>query len=329
MPRWPRRWRWRWFTHKPAISAVAVLRSSVSATRSRRSIFERRRPGPRAGTCTSVTTEHRCGRRRGSGHWPRGSRGRPPVYMTSTPDLGNCRGRKSWSRPSGWRPTVLKFPPGSRRTSPRNRSYWPDSPQTAEVWLVDGAPPAPGSVVVLPELAATLREYSRVGPDAIVRGPDRGGGGKGLANSTAAFSPPRISRATDRCGAPGPGGSLRMASGVHAAAVLGRHHPRPDLRDSRAGGVGGIPPFRCRPIPPVGRGVAAGLCRPVPIGRSGRGAGHRDPAVGCGLAGCPRGPDSDWPGHTVEEGPARRAVSRHPSRPRPPTFRWWMATATL
>ena len=44
-------------------------------------------------------------------------------------------------------------------------------PAAAEVWLVDGAPPVPGSVVVLPELAATLREYSRVGPDAIIRGP--------------------------------------------------------------------------------------------------------------------------------------------------------------
>ncbi len=43
-------------------------------------------------------------------------------------------------------------------------------PTAAEVWLVDGAPPIPGSRVVLPELAATLREYSRVGPNAIVRG---------------------------------------------------------------------------------------------------------------------------------------------------------------
>ena len=43
-------------------------------------------------------------------------------------------------------------------------------PSTADVWLVDGEPPRPGSRMVLPELAATLTEYSRVGPDAIVRG---------------------------------------------------------------------------------------------------------------------------------------------------------------
>ncbi len=44
-------------------------------------------------------------------------------------------------------------------------------PPTAKVWLAGGGPPAPGTVIALPELAATLREYSRDGPDAFVRGP--------------------------------------------------------------------------------------------------------------------------------------------------------------
>jgi gamma-glutamyltranspeptidase/glutathione hydrolase len=44
-------------------------------------------------------------------------------------------------------------------------------PETAAVWLPGGRPPAAGSVMRLPELAATLRAYAEHGPEAITRGP--------------------------------------------------------------------------------------------------------------------------------------------------------------
>lgn len=44
-------------------------------------------------------------------------------------------------------------------------------PETAAVWLPDGAPPAIGSVMRIPALAATLAAYGDRGPDAIVTGP--------------------------------------------------------------------------------------------------------------------------------------------------------------
>ena len=43
-------------------------------------------------------------------------------------------------------------------------------PETARVWLPDGRPPAPGDVLVLPELAATLADYAAEGPTAITDG---------------------------------------------------------------------------------------------------------------------------------------------------------------
>lgn len=44
-------------------------------------------------------------------------------------------------------------------------------PESAAVWLPYGAPPAVGSVMKLPRLAATLRAYAQWGPTAITRGP--------------------------------------------------------------------------------------------------------------------------------------------------------------
>jgi len=44
-------------------------------------------------------------------------------------------------------------------------------PETSEVWLPGGRPPAPGSTMRLPELAATLRDYADKGPSAITEGP--------------------------------------------------------------------------------------------------------------------------------------------------------------
>ncbi len=44
-------------------------------------------------------------------------------------------------------------------------------PETAAVWLPGGAPPAAGSVMRLPQLAATLEAYAEQGPEAITDGP--------------------------------------------------------------------------------------------------------------------------------------------------------------
>ena len=44
-------------------------------------------------------------------------------------------------------------------------------PESAEVWLPGGEPPAVGSVMTLPRLATTLRAYAQWGPAAIIRGP--------------------------------------------------------------------------------------------------------------------------------------------------------------
>jgi gamma-glutamyltranspeptidase/glutathione hydrolase len=44
-------------------------------------------------------------------------------------------------------------------------------PETAAVWLPGGEPPAAGSVMISPALAATLRAYAEHGPEAITGGP--------------------------------------------------------------------------------------------------------------------------------------------------------------
>jgi len=44
-------------------------------------------------------------------------------------------------------------------------------PESATRWLPGGEPPAPGSELALPELAATLARYAEEGPEAIVTGP--------------------------------------------------------------------------------------------------------------------------------------------------------------
>jgi gamma-glutamyltranspeptidase/glutathione hydrolase len=43
-------------------------------------------------------------------------------------------------------------------------------PETADVWLPGGSPPAAGSVMRLPQLAATLRNYRNEGPSALTQG---------------------------------------------------------------------------------------------------------------------------------------------------------------
>ncbi|MEM7249543.1 MAG: gamma-glutamyltransferase [Acidobacteriota bacterium] len=44
-------------------------------------------------------------------------------------------------------------------------------PEAVATWFPGGAAPAPGRRMVLPELAASLRSYARLGPDAFLRGP--------------------------------------------------------------------------------------------------------------------------------------------------------------
>lgn len=43
-------------------------------------------------------------------------------------------------------------------------------PETAKVWLPDGAPPSAGQSMRLPDLAATLRSYANRGPEAVTSG---------------------------------------------------------------------------------------------------------------------------------------------------------------
>lgn len=43
-------------------------------------------------------------------------------------------------------------------------------PETAAIWLPDGAPPAAGSIFKIPDLASTLRSYAENGPEAFTSG---------------------------------------------------------------------------------------------------------------------------------------------------------------
>jgi gamma-glutamyltranspeptidase/glutathione hydrolase len=52
-----------------------------------------------------------------------------------------------------------------------NRKLLLRFPETARVWLPGGEPPAVGSVLKLPELAATLGRYAEQGPQGITTGP--------------------------------------------------------------------------------------------------------------------------------------------------------------
>ncbi len=70
-------------------------------------------------------------------------------------------------------------------------------PESAQVWLPNGAPPAVGSVLRLPDLAATLERYAEQGPDGIATGPvaaaleraSRAYGGVLTATDLAAYRP--------------------------------------------------------------------------------------------------------------------------------------------
>src|SRR6185295_14491737 len=51
-----------------------------------------------------------------------------------------------------------------------NRKLLLRFPETARVWLPNGEPPAAGSILRLPDLAATLDRYAERGPEAITAG---------------------------------------------------------------------------------------------------------------------------------------------------------------
>jgi len=95
--------------------------------------------------------------------------------------------------------------------------------ETAEVWLPGGRPPTAGSLVRLPRLASTLRAYASDGPMAIMAGP------------AAAI----VEAVSDRHGGVLTAADLGLwlEGGLDAPPVVGRDHPRPDLRDSRSPGV--------------------------------------------------------------------------------------------
>jgi gamma-glutamyltranspeptidase/glutathione hydrolase len=61
--------------------------------------------------------------------------------------------------------------PHLARVIAEDRALLARFPETAAVWLPGGGPPAVGSRLALPDLAATLAAYAARGPDGIVRGP--------------------------------------------------------------------------------------------------------------------------------------------------------------
>ena len=78
-----------------------------------------------------------------------------------------------------------------------SRKLFEPFPETKKVWLPGGKPPALGSVMKLPELAATLARYAERGPEAISTGPvaaaleaaSRKHGGVLTAADLAAYKP--------------------------------------------------------------------------------------------------------------------------------------------
>ena len=61
--------------------------------------------------------------------------------------------------------------PHLHRVLSRKKELLTRFPETAAVWFPEGAPPAVGARMRLPELAATLAAYAERGPEAISRGP--------------------------------------------------------------------------------------------------------------------------------------------------------------
>src|SRR5436305_1945285 len=81
-------------------------------------------------------------------------------------------------------------------------------PESAKVWLPDGAPPAPGSLLRLPDLAATLGRYAEPGPRGITTGPRRPISRWWTATATWWPSPPpSTSSSAAACGCRGRGSS--------------------------------------------------------------------------------------------------------------------------
>ncbi len=117
-------------------------------------------------------------------------------------------------------------------------------PETAAVWLPGGRPPAAGTVLKLPVLAATLEAYAARGVAAISEGP------VAAAVEMAARLNGGVLRAADLS-------AYRVvwrqpvrfeAFGWQVASMplpsVGRDHPRRDLRPARAPRLARIPPFR-------------------------------------------------------------------------------------
>jgi gamma-glutamyltranspeptidase/glutathione hydrolase len=90
-------------------------------------------------------------------------------------ELHKAHGRLSWSKVV--EPALRLAREGFVVTGRLQRSLTASAemlekfPETAAVWLPGGRPPAAGSLMRLPELAATLENYAAKGPSAITEGP--------------------------------------------------------------------------------------------------------------------------------------------------------------
>lgn len=118
-------------------------------------------------------------------------------------ELHRRYGRLPWDRVVG--PAVKLARDGFRVSrylhdllgTERHRKRFLRYPETAAVWLPGGAPPPVGSVLRLPDLAATLERYAKEGPKAVTTGPvaaavekaARANGGILTAADLAAYKP--------------------------------------------------------------------------------------------------------------------------------------------
>ena len=160
--------------------------------------------------------------------------------------FGSCPGR-GWSRrPGAWPPRASRQPlsprPARRRRDAASSSS--ASPRAAAVWLPGGEPPAVGSVLRLPDLAATLGRYAEQG----AAGDHHGAGGRRGREGVEAYGGMLTAadlaayRAEWRTAAHLRG--LRLEARLDAAPLLGRRHPAGQtLGMLERLGWGGLPRF--------------------------------------------------------------------------------------
>ncbi len=129
-------------------------------------------PAKPGGTCTWTPRASRWRRPRSWVPWPRACRlpGRPPRAPAPLRPAALAQGGRPRPAPGGRRLPRQPLSPRPPRQGGEPQAP-PALPETARVWFPEGEPPAIGSVLKLPDLAATLDRYARQGPKGITEGP--------------------------------------------------------------------------------------------------------------------------------------------------------------